>query len=112
MILAEVSQVPVQLIPDERMHLEIRKDLIASLEAQHCSPEEDITDTPRPHKMAKRDAKTLEEAMASKTKEVLWMLENRVASTRVGEAFSSVAELISSWASSSSSSSGQEDELV
>ena len=105
MILAEISEVPVKLFPEEHLHLEVRKDLIAALEEQHCEPEEDITDTARPCKKHRKDPKSKDEALANKTKQVLWMLENRVASSRVCETLSNAAALISSWASSSSSAS-------
>ena len=73
MILAEISEVPVKLFPEEHLHLEVRKDLIAALEEQHCAPEEDIlvTNTARPCKKYRKDPKSKDEAMANKTKEIL-----------------------------------------
>ena len=106
MILAEISEVPVKLIPEQEINLEIRKDLVASLEKQHCGPEvdDDTTDS-RPLKKFRKDTLTISENMSTKTKQVLWMLEHRVASTRVCDTISDAAALLSSLPSSSSSSS-------
>ena len=111
MILAEISEVPVKLFPEQDINLNLRKDLIASLEQQHCGPEVDDTTDRRPLKKQRKDTLSLNESLTAKTKQVLWMLENRVACSRVSDTASSAGTLISSLASSSSSSSNQEDEL-
>jgi hypothetical protein len=111
MILSEISEVPVRLFQEQDINLEIRKDLIASLEQQHCGPEEDDTTESRPLKKQRKDTMSLDENMTAKTKQALWMLENRVACSKVSETASSAAALISSLSSSSSSSFQQDDEL-
>ena len=40
LILSEIAEVPVRRIPEQDLNLQIREDLIASLEQQHCGPKE------------------------------------------------------------------------
>ena len=112
MILAEISELPVVLIPEEALKLDVRKDLIASLEQQLCGPEdEEDTQDKRPLKKFKNSSSNIDDNMASKTSQVLWMLENRVATSRVGATASSAALLLAGMSSSSASTLDQLEEL-
>ena len=115
LVLAEIADVPVQLYSDEELAIKVRQDLIASLEQQHCSPELEEPDESRPAKKFRRDAQSLEEHMKTKTEQVLFMLENRLASSRVNATIESAGDLIQRLCSSSFNSTGSfrvRDELV
>jgi hypothetical protein len=86
MILAEIAEVPVKLFSEQEVNLGIRRDLIASLEQQHCGceVEEDITEN-KPCKKLRKDTSSKQDMLGSLTKQVLWMLENRVAVSRVSD---------------------------
>ena len=106
LILAEISETPVKLLSENDLSLQIKRDLIASLEREHCGPAEDsIEPEDPPCKKHKRDDKSVKEHMANLTKQVLWMLENRIAASRVSQTLSSAAVLLSSLLQSSCSSS-------
>ena len=47
LILSEIAEVPVRLIPEQDLNLQIRENLIASLEQQHCAPDEAEADAAR-----------------------------------------------------------------
>ena len=44
MILAEIAEVPVKLVSKDTLEQQIKMDLIAALEREHCGPEEDLQD--------------------------------------------------------------------
>ena len=44
MILAEIADVPVELMSKDTLEQQIKMDLIAALEREHCRPEEDVQD--------------------------------------------------------------------
>ena len=44
MILAEIADVPVELVSKDTLEQQIKMDLIAALEREHCKPEEDVQD--------------------------------------------------------------------
>ena len=44
MILAEITEVPVKLVAKDTLEQQIKMDLIAALEREHCEPEEDLQD--------------------------------------------------------------------
>ena len=74
---------PVVLIPRKALHLNVCKDLIASLEQQLCGPEyEEDTQDKRPLNKFKRSDSNIEYNMDSQASQVRWMLENRVAASR------------------------------
>ena len=100
MVLAEIAEVPVQLYTEAQMNQKIKQDLIASLAREHCDPEPESDD--RPAKKMRRDAQSKQEAMRAKTAQVLFMLENRLAGTRVYSTILSANALAQSLSSSSS----------
>ena len=66
MILAEITEVPVELVSKDTLEQQIKMDLIAALEREHCEPVEDLQDDSgrRPLKHAKkhlREARELEQ---------------------------------------------------
>jgi hypothetical protein len=113
MIIAEIAEVPVKLFSEQEVNLGIRRDLIASLEQQHCGcdVEEDITEN-RPCKKLRKYTSSKQEMLGSLTKQVLWMLENRVAVSRVSDTVCSAAQLVQTLTSNASSSSNLEELLV
>ena len=88
-ILAEISQVPVKMCAEQDMNMNIRRDLIASLEERHCVGEPDAQEDidSRPLKNMRRDLSSRQENLTTWTKQVLWMLENRVAASRACTTF-------------------------
>ena len=79
MILAEIAEVPVSLQPDADLALEVQQDLVDTLDRHLCEPADGPEDE-RPLKKLKKSSSALEENMACKTEQVLFMLKNRVAS--------------------------------
>ena len=57
MILAEITEVPVKLVSKDTLEQQIKMDLIAALEREHCEPEEDLQDD-----IGRRPPKKCEEA--------------------------------------------------
>ena len=105
MILTEIAEVDVKLLSEQKVNLDIRRDLIASLEQTHCGPEDQEGDNDsesRPSKKARKSASAEQENLASLTKQVLFMLENRVAASRVKGTLDSAAKLLQTLLSSSS----------
>ena len=113
--MAETAAVPVQLHSDGALNLSVRQDLIATLENLHCGPQVDETQDNRHAKKLRRDSQSVLEGIHAKTAQVLFMLKNRVAGTRVTATVADAADIIetmaSSSCSSSSSASGILDEL-
>ena len=74
MILAEVTEVPVQLVPKDILDQQIKMDLIAALEREHCEPEEDLQDDNGRRPLKKRRRGTLEtkETLSDLTKQVFF----------------------------------------
>jgi hypothetical protein len=94
LILAKIADVPVQQYSDEEVQVKVRQDLIASLELQHCGPELDETEDSRPAKKLRRDLESVEGHMKTKTEQVKFMLQNRLASSRVNATVESAGDLI------------------
>ena len=83
LILAEIADVPVKSFTEASLNLKVRQDLVTSLEHQHCGPEGDESEDMRPRKKLRRDASSLATNQKGKTAQVVFMIENRVAATRV-----------------------------
>jgi len=113
MILAEIAEVPVTLQSDADLALRVQQDLVDTLERQLCGPTEGDGDE-RALKKNRKTASADEENMITKTSQVLFMLRNRLPSTRVCQTISGASELMQglhrSRSSSSSSSSLQGDD--
>ena len=97
-ILAEISEVPVKMCAEQEMHQHIRRDLIASLEARLCDVEADAEEDldSRPLKKRRRDLSSRRENLKTWTKQVLWMLENRVTAWRASITLCSASQLLKS----------------
>ena len=80
MILAEIAAVPVKLLSSDELALTVRQELVAALCAKHCEPEPE--EPARPTKKS-RTQQSRDETMTTKTKEVLYMLQNRLCSFMV-----------------------------
>ena len=104
LILAEIADVPVQLYTDEDLKLQVRQDLVATLEHQLCGPDDCDSET-RPAKKAKRTLQANDDNQEDKTAQVLFMIKNRVASRRLNDTIVGAADIINQVSSSSSSSS-------
>ena len=68
----------MELFPEQDLNLQIIQDLIASLEQQHCAPEQDDTAEIRPLKKLRKDSLSLNATLEDKTLQVLWLLANKV----------------------------------
>ena len=97
LILAEISELPVKLIPEEILNIQIRQDLIASLGQDHGGQEKGVDNQDnKPLTKMSRTSASIDENMANKTSQILWMLQNRLATSRVAETASSAADLLAS----------------
>jgi hypothetical protein len=106
LILAHIAELPVVTFSQEDLGLKIKDDLAASLAELHCGP--DLHCGPvydKPLKKQRRDHTSAVESLGHKTKQVLFMLENRLASSRVQETLTSASRLIDDMRGTSSSSS-------
>lgn len=92
LVLSEIAELPVPLMPEADMHLQIQRDLVNTLTELHCEPEED--EDQRPAKKARRNMVDKQENMGDKTKQVLFMLENRMPAMRVKNSIVTAAILI------------------
>ena len=104
MILAEIAEVPVTLDSDAYLALRVQQDLVDSLERQLCGPTSEDGDE-RASKKNRKTASADEEKMTTKTSQVLVMLRNRLASTRVNATISGACEFLQSLHRSGTSSS-------
>ena len=112
-ILAEISEVPVKMCAEQEMNQNIRRDLIALLEERHCVGEADAQEDLdcRPSKKMRRDLSSRRENLQSWTKQVLWMLENRVTAWRACDTLCSASQLLKSMSSQWSTTTDLEDML-
>ena len=112
-ILAEISEVPVKMCAEQDLNLNIRRDLIALLEERHCVGEPDAQEDidSRPLKNMRKDLSSRQENLKTWTKQVLWMLENRVAASRACTTLCSASQLLSSLSSEGSTTSNLEELL-
>ena len=113
-ILAEISEVPVKMCAEQDMNQNIRRDLIALLEERHCGGEADAEEDIycSPLKKMRKDLSSRRENLKTWTKQVLWMLENRVAASRACTTLCSASQLLSSMSSECSSTSNLEELLA
>ena len=95
LILAEIADVPVQLLSEQDLNLKIRQDLVAALAAQQCTADDEALDN-RPAKKARRDAQSLREHLSEKTAQVVFMLRNRVSMVRLCSTLVEAQDLIQS----------------
>ena len=100
-ILAEISEVPVKMCAEQELNLNIRRDLIALLAERQCVGEADAQEDSdgRPLKKLRKDLASRQEMLKTWTKQVQWMLENRVAASRTGGALCSANKLLESLSS-------------
>jgi len=110
LVLAQISEVPVTLMSDKDLHAAIKQDLMNSLAAQHCPPEEeDLNASPsKRRRMNNKQTQGWKENMAAKTDQVLWMVRNRVATTRVAQTITEGSSMVSKILKRS----GSHDEVV
>ena len=96
-VLAFVSDLSVPLPNDEEINNGLKSDVVNLLTQAHCRPvpePDEALSTP-----AKKKSRTLEareSLLADKTKQVLWVLVNRLAPTRSNETLRSGIELLKS----------------
>ena len=109
LILAEIADMPVQLLSERDLNMKIRQDLVDSLASQHCEDDQSLDN--RPAKKARRDPQSLRELLSEKTAQVVFMLTNRVASTRVCNTLADAQDLIRSLTSGGSDSHDSGPEL-
>ena len=92
LILAEIAEVPVDLIAPADLAQGVQRDLIASLEQRSCGST-DIDEPGRPKKRS-RTTVAIDENMASKTNQILFMLRNRLPASRMQSTIASAYELL------------------
>ena len=96
LVLAEVAEVPVALVPPGALMLGLKRDLVSTLSLQHRSADTEPSECLTPVKKARRDPTSRREMMTIKTRESLWILENRLAVKRAGQTLLSAEALIES----------------
>ena len=93
--MALASELPAPLPNAEEINNGLKSDVVILLAHAHCRPvpePDEALSTP-----AKKKSRTLEaraSLLADKTKQVLWVLENRLAPTRSNETLRSGIELL------------------
>ena len=103
MILAEMAEVPVKLLPEPEFNLLVKRDLISSLEQQQCGHACDEEITTSPFKKHKRNQDSVVETLKDTVDQVIWFIKNGVTMWRAQETISSAASLVASMSGSSSS---------
>ena len=109
MILAEIADVPVKLYSESELNLKVKRDLVRSLEQVECPPKPEEALQEAPAKKRKRDALSRTSFLADKTRQMLFMVKNRVASSRMQETVKGASELISNLQETSGSGSSSSD---
>ena len=89
MILADIADVPVRLIPNEDLAIRVGQDLINAFDNE--LEEED--DERQPTKKS-RTTKAIDETMRTKTLQAVYMLRNRLAAYRVSDTVEGAVELL------------------
>ena len=84
MNLVEIAGVPVNMLSEGELALQVRLDLVGSL-AQQVSGTADLEEEPERPSKKSRTTGAMVQTMADKTDQVLFMLINRLAVTRVQE---------------------------
>ena len=95
LILEEVAQVPVALLSPDDLAIKVRQDLAESLHRQQCEPSEAADPGEKPAKRS-RAKEAIERTLATQTDQVLFMVKNRVASTRLRSTVEGACELLGS----------------
>ena len=97
LLLAEVADLPAraaQVLSEQDLAQRMKQDIVALLEQLYCEEEEtEADDRPAPKK--RRGAEDLKEMMKHKTETVKYLLENRIASQRLGDIVVGADQLIS-----------------
>ena len=93
LILQEVAEVPVALLSPDDLAIGVRQDLVDSLHRQQCEPSEAVGPDEKPAKRS-RTTEAIERTIATKTEQVLFMVKNRVASTRLRSTVEGACDLI------------------
>ena len=81
-VLALVSDMSVPLLSEEGLQQGMKTDIVGLLTHTHCKPESDDERHSTPSKKKSRTTQSRMDMMTVKTKEVLWILENRMCVSR------------------------------
>ena len=107
LILAEVAEVPVKILSEQEVSLRLKADLVSTLERMYAPPEPEESAVESPLKKYKKDYKSIAEMMTQKSQEVMFLIKNRLSSTRFVNTMVDAATLIKDI----SGTSGQESDL-
>ena len=77
-----VSDMEVPLLSDERLHEGLKTDVVGLLTQANCKPDSDDDKVSTPSKKRSRTAGGRLQMWDAKTKQVLWILENRLCVSR------------------------------
>ena len=80
-ILAEVAELPVPLVPEKELHQQLKQEMVDRLARLHAPVE--CEESLEPNRKRSRTMDSRNEMLMDKTKQVLFMLQNRVAINRV-----------------------------
>ena len=100
MILAEMAEVPVELLPEPEFNLLVKRDLISSLEQQQCG-QEITTEEQRPSKKQRRNAESVVQTLKDTINQVTRLIQNHVTMWRSEETITSAASLVAALSGSS-----------
>ena len=81
-VLALVSDMSVPLLSEEGLQQGLKTDIVGLLTHTHCKPESDDERHSTPSKKKSRTTQSRMDIWTAKTKEVLWILENRMCVSR------------------------------
>ena len=91
-ILQEISEMPVGLFAEADLGLQVRQDLVNTLSSQ--VEETDLAADAEPAKKRSRTSIAIDATMTNKTKQVLYMLQNRMVTMRVHDSVKGAGELL------------------
>ena len=83
-LLETLTGMPIPNKPSkEQLTLDIKKDLVHTLQEIHGPPREEVEDDEEPVQKKRRGKQAEEENMAHKTKQVVYMIKNRISGNRM-----------------------------
>ena len=97
LILSEIAEVPVPLLDTSAVLVGLKQEVVDTLQQLHGPRIASGDDCTQPAKKAKRDKESLQEQMGAKTRQCLWILENRMAITRASQTLKSAQDLIATF---------------
>ena len=94
LLLAEIAELPVELLSTQELARKLKEEVVATMVKTYCEePEDEAAGRPVAKKL-RRTQKIVDENLGNKTQQVLFMLRNRIAATRVHDTILGASELL------------------